>query len=445
MSASPFTPQIRNPLAHPAQSLVLGVSAWTRVRLKRPNGLGTGSEKPRHCFSHGKPMHKHPAHPLKILHVGTTYKPVGDASGYGGVERHVLHLASLQASQGHTVQIISTEDSTHPLAVPLLPRNHVPISPTFPHNNYDPLSIAMARSCELATDADVVHDHQGSLSLYAMQRQTDMSRWFISVYAQPRHYAYKQMFAALSTAIRHTAVRPFIIMASHDQRRDFAQILAADTVIHPIPRDCPDYSATCGVAPLCLAGIRPDKCQLELALAAKRVRTGIIFAGPLLIYDDTSRSYADSFLQHIDTAVDAEAMSEVDLRSLISNLDCADRTVYLGELVSESKIELLFSSASRLILLNRTREVFSTVVLEALLRGIPVVAGPYDSAWESSSGMAHILATLDDTQFANALHCTLPQRELIRDFVTLIHNPRRWCDQVHLCYLRRLRSQHACM
>ncbi|MCJ8510354.1 glycosyltransferase [Rhizobium lemnae] len=377
---------------------------------------------------------------LRILHVSTDYKAIGDNSGYGGVEKHVLALARLQREKGNEVHIVTTSQATDPLALPIFPEDLYKIAFNDPAYYMTKVDAVVAEITEIAKSYDIVHDHMGNFTTFA--REVDVSsRVFLSCYAQPSHYAYRSLLQRCSISLSRfpREKKPLVVASSFAQRSALEAVLPADFVVHPAVGKCPDYSDRDGDIDVCIAGIRPDKCQVELARFAKKHHLPMLFAGPPLLYDQVSTSYYGEFIQCVDDHVDTRTATLEFLQEVVRRCAKRKEVIYIGEIFDQKALEAVFASARRVILLNSTNEVYSTVAMEALKRGIPCILGPYQSSWETSMGMATIVKDLSEVALAEAFSAKTLSRSLIRDFAELHFDAERWEAQWDILY----RSQHA--
>jgi glycosyltransferase involved in cell wall biosynthesis len=104
---------------------------------------------------------------------------------------------------------------------------------------------------------------------------------------------------------------------------------------------------------------------------------------------------------HLDLAGDGEEMPVV--RGLIRELSLAEHVSLLGFVTGE-KLERLYEQADALVLTS-TREAFGQVMLEAMTKALPVVAGNIRCVRTIvADGTSGLLADLDPGSFARAIH-----------------------------------------
>jgi glycosyltransferase involved in cell wall biosynthesis len=103
----------------------------------------------------------------------------------------------------------------------------------------------------------------------------------------------------------------------------------------------------------------------------------------------------------LDIAGDGDDMPQV--RRLISELSLAEHVDLLG-FVGGEKLENLYESVDALVLPS-TRETFGQVMLEAMTKGLPVIASNIRCVRTIvADGTSGLLADLDEQSFASAIH-----------------------------------------
>ncbi len=103
---------------------------------------------------------------------------------------------------------------------------------------------------------------------------------------------------------------------------------------------------------------------------------------------------------HLDIAGDGEEMPSV--RSMISALSLEDHVTLLG-FVTGDRLDQLYEAADALVLTS-TQETFGQVILEAMTKGLPVVATNIRCVRTIvTDGATGLLAELDDESFSGAL------------------------------------------
>lgn len=369
---------------------------------------------------------------MRVLHVSTDFKAVGDDVGYGGVERHVLQLARLQVSAGKAPRIITTTDACDPLAIPLIPAELYKLRFRDEREYLNQWERIAESILDTARDYDIIHDHMGNF-LSRFSNKLDSKPSFLSCYAQPNHYAYQKLYRECARHFSTATRRPRVVASSHRQRVDLQKLLDVDYVVYPIVADCPDYTTQLGLIDVCLAGVRPDKCQLEIIEVCKSIHQPLLVAGPLLVFDSRSRDYAEMVMRAVDINITAASLTMDEFVSVVERAAEANQTIYVGEL-KQAYLEVAFGIAKRLVLLNRTEEVFSTVVMEAMKRGIPCIVGPYASAWESTMGLAAIVNEISRESITEAFSSDSPHRTMIRSFSNLVFDSKRWEETWDILY-----------
>lgn len=104
---------------------------------------------------------------------------------------------------------------------------------------------------------------------------------------------------------------------------------------------------------------------------------------------------------HLDIAGDGEDMPQV--RRLISELSLREHVDLLG-FVRGKELEELYESADALVLTS-TRETFGQVMLEAMTKGVPVIASNIGCVRTIvADGTSGLLAELDEQSFASAIY-----------------------------------------
>jgi glycosyltransferase involved in cell wall biosynthesis len=122
---------------------------------------------------------------------------------------------------------------------------------------------------------------------------------------------------------------------------------------------------------------------------------------PLLLRSLRRFIDAYSLPVHLDLAGDGEDMASV--RRLISDLSLEPYISLLG-FVTGAELEALYEKADALVLTS-TRETFGTVLLEAMIKGVPVVASNIKCVRTIvADGTTGLLAELDDHSFASSFH-----------------------------------------
>lgn len=135
----------------------------------------------------------------------------------------------------------------------------------------------------------------------------------------------------------------------------------------------------------------------------------LLFAGrvamqknvPLLLR--SLRRFLDTYALpvHLDIAGDGDDMPQV--RRLISELSLAEH-VDLKGFVHGQQLEELYESVDALVLTS-TRETFGQVMLEAMTKGLPVIASNINCVRTIvADGTSGLLADLDEQSFAGAIY-----------------------------------------
>jgi glycosyltransferase involved in cell wall biosynthesis len=122
---------------------------------------------------------------------------------------------------------------------------------------------------------------------------------------------------------------------------------------------------------------------------------------PLLLR--SLRRFLDAYALpvHLDIAGDGDDMPRV--RRLISELSLAEH-VDLKGFVHGQQLEELYESVDALVLTS-TRETFGQVMLEAMTKGLPVIASDINCVRTIvADGTSGLLADLDEQSFASAIH-----------------------------------------
>ena len=122
---------------------------------------------------------------------------------------------------------------------------------------------------------------------------------------------------------------------------------------------------------------------------------------PLLLRSLRRFIDAYSLPVHLDLVGDGEDMASV--RGLISDLSLQHYVTVMGVVTGE-KLEALYETADALVLTS-TRETFGQVILEAMTKGLPVVASNINCVRTIvADGTSGLLADLDSRSFASAFH-----------------------------------------
>jgi hypothetical protein len=379
---------------------------------------------------------------LSVLHISTMFKPVGSGIGYGGVERIVgwlLDTLDTQTQAGHYSRALALAASDHKHALPLF---YPEFGNRAPGNEYyrEHVRQAVQEAFNAAPDGgwDIVHDHSGIFCQYvSMEHIRPKTAVVLSCYAQRRHSAYASFYENASN-LKQAIPWLVVTAASQANRLDLMPVLSPDFVVtsgHPNHQMLPDADVFYS---LLMAIVKPAKCQLEAARAARSSGQRVLFAGPLAGDGELHASYARQFLDQMDTIVELERVCQGDPAEYWRELFVRSLNVYVGEIKSESVKEILFRHARKVVLLSGAEEAYSQVIQEAMHRGISVVAGPYASAIESTGGFGHLIDIVDDVSICNALATPPFSREAVQSFARAHHSLNRHAQTLEAVYLEAL-------
>ena len=252
---------------------------------------------------------------------------------------------------------------------------------------------------------DVVHDHMGAyLTAQPKSSIPAGTGTVLSVYGlrSNPHYAEIYRRAGALQADR----RMVVTACSLYHRRHLLPTVATDYVVrHAVPDRALLDASPDPMMTIYWAAIMPGKAQLEVARVARGTGAKVVFAGPVLVASPSDARYAERFLEAVSRADPAPTINAIDERSL------TQPTTYVGEVFDMSVQEALFARAGRFLLCAKHEEPFSLAILEAMAYGLPVAAGPFDSAVEALDGVGHFVESLDPRDIAAGLRWLGPRRE----------------------------------
>lgn len=351
---------------------------------------------------------------MKILHVVPTYLP---AVRYGGPIFAVHGLAKALSAAGHDVHVFTTNvDGKGVTDVPLdrpVKRESVQVhyftSPYLRRLYYSP--DLRAQCIRQVTTFDLVHLH--SVFLYPTFAAASVARKSrVPFVLSPRGMLVRELIderngmlkrawisAVESGNLRNAAA---IHLTSEEERRaltDLGLTLAPTAIIgngvdepasFTIAQASADVRAECrrGFDILCFGRISWKK-GLDRAIRA----LSLMPSATLLIAGNDEDDHTKS------------------LKAIASGCGVEDRVSFLPRQISGSDKEVLFAAA-KLIALPSVSENFGNVVVEALIRGKPVVVTEGVGAAEIVTACGGgIVTTNDDAEFAAALATLLSSNE----------------------------------
>ena len=294
-------------------------------------------------------------------------------SGYGGIEAVVATLVPELRALGVRVVLASVEGSTLEVDDLITPLREPRLSDIArPYNAVSGIAHAHMQGVvdhlRRTPDVDLVHDHLevvGPAILAAMGRAAPPTlqtlHWDMAKH--PDFYGSfdgggRVAFAAVSQSQLERA--PQAVRS---------QTLGVVPLAAPMVDPLPDVEA--GDHALVLARITADKGQDIAARVCRRAGIPLVIAGPVAGVDDPAElrrllASDPSLAQHPDVRFFTE-----QVESLIDG----DTVRWVGGVQGEAK-ERLLQSARVLLATNRWAEPGATGVVEALGRGVPVVATP---------------------------------------------------------------------
>jgi len=305
---------------------------------------------------------------MKILHVAPIYREV-PPKGYGGTERIVHILATLQVTHGHEVVVLGVKGTDTQTAYKV--KSYVKrVSRSSLVRNFHVYTSLL----EILEDFDVVHFHVlNSFNVTPLLKMLrvflDAPAYLTTLHADPpltglKRYLYTKISSHPLVAISHS-------QAERVKKRGYRVVAVVyhgiDVESYPFCRDKEDYFVYVG---------RIDKTKgVHVAVeAARRAGKRLVIAGPV-----TDKAY---FEEHVKLYLGADI-------------------TYLGE-VSENEKRRLLCKAKALIYPVQYEEFFGLILAEALAAGTPVIGFARGSVAEIvEDGITGFLAKdLDEVVYA---------------------------------------------
>lgn len=286
---------------------------------------------------------------MRILHVV-------DSDAFAGVERHVARLARAQSSHGHDVRVLGGE----PTSMRTESGSDVAVNPT---SGLRPTARALAR---LGTAADVVHVHMTAAEVAAALAAplARLQGRRLATVVTTRHFARGRgsgPAGSLTAAVARHPVRAQIAISAYVAEH----VDGAATVVHPGVDNVED--------------VRPTTDRSRIVLLAQRLeaeKDG----------DVGLRAFAASGLAaegwRLQVAGDGALLP--GLEALAAGLGIDGATRFLGH---RQDVPTLMDDAS-LLLAPCPVEGLGLSVLEAMSRGLPVVAADAGGHTELLAGLA---------------------------------------------------------
>jgi len=276
---------------------------------------------------------------MKILHVAPIYREI-PPRGYGGTERVVHLLATLQAAHGHEAVVLGVKSADAQTLYEIKSYVKRTSRSSFVRNLH-----AYTSLLEISKDFDVVHFHVlNSLNVVPVLKILnvflDVPAYLTTLHADPpltgfKRYLYTKISNHPLVAISHS-------QAERVRRRGYRVVAVVyhgiDVKSYPFCRDKEDYFVYVG---------RIDRTKgVHVAVeAARKAGKRLVIAGPV-----ADNAY---FEEHIKPYLGANI-------------------TYLGEVPENEKRKLL-CKAKALIYPVQYEEFFGLILIEALATGTPVI------------------------------------------------------------------------
>lgn len=374
---------------------------------------------------------------MKILHISTDYKPIGEEIGHGGVERLVFWLAEEQLKQGHTVQVVTVEGSHVPYAIELFPRD-IQVTKARDRVAYERLHRATDAVIDhlLRTEKwDIVHDHMGAY--LTSQNRADIPPrigTILSCYGlldNPHYVGIYNSIPSLRERLPHVVVT----VCSMNHQTHLSPVFHADHIVyHAVPPQPLARSARPHFI-LYWAAIQPGKAQLLALAAAEQANTPIVFAGPVLTGTPAFDAYAAEFRQRVCWMPELSSLATPEaVLNAIGQVHRDTLGVYIGEISSVPLQRALFANATRFLLCASHAEPFSLALLEAMAHGLPIVAGPFESALEEIGKAGVYIEALSVDAIVQAIECKPADSEFIQAYARKMFSLDNWVTKWSLVY-----------
>lgn len=369
---------------------------------------------------------------MKVLHISTNYKPVGDLVGHGGVERLIYWLAQQQSDMGINVSIAGMPNGEFPSNYAIFPQDIQEIKKRS-LTSYDiACDEAMKMVAELINQnkIDVIHDHMGLFFKSPRSRDFLNQKKIIGIYGQVDNPIYREIYAQVPN-MRRNHQNLAVVVASNAHKKDFQKIFDADHVLYYGVRKMPFLNTATSNYSISWATICDQKQQAFMCRFANATKNKIIFAGPVIRDNPNDATAYKEFISIVEETILLESLSFEEAKKAIRDFSLSSKSsLYIGEVYSRKLREFLFTNARHMLLLNSTNEPFSLAILEALSCGMNVIAGPFASAYEALPDKDFIIRSLTHDEMKRVFSLDLISTEKILAYQQRHFSLTHWAENV---------------